>query len=574
MSGVGIGIVSTDDATSARDVVGKEPFELGVSLLSPKQAPHSSLYPEIGRAEAADFAGLLFEFSEADDRIAVDLVLARWAERDPNGAVAFLIENEGSDSKPLNEFFGIWAELDLDRALAKIASLVETNPHRSDIINRYSYQWRNAAFAAVARIDPERALDRGLPKMSTQTPQWVYVAIRRLARSDPQGAAKFLPRLQGWGEVLHPAGDIARIWVAKDPEQAFEWARGLDDEGLGSYVRRVIIESLHESPELAGDWFASLTTSEQDSQTVGALETLASRFARRDPIAAYDWVMKVIPAEHRQDALEGAITPNIPADQLDAFLDRFASDEVYEALASELAEDRTVSELTVIVESLAKRAERAESGEDLQMVLFSAVAKWSFQEPQSLADWAQDWQGSDSIRDMALSKSLSANRESIDVDGALALFEGIQEETARSSAANDLCAVWALSDPVGGLDWAQSQEMITQTNAIQAIVRTWVREEPQIASQHLNSMPAGDARDTAVATLINASYRRDPAVSFEWAKSLSDPLTLQGSMAKILPIWAERDLEASTNAITQAGFDQQTADQLLAIAREANSRSQ
>ena len=424
----------------------------------------------------------------------------------------------------------------------------------------------------VARSAPSHALERWLPKQSVQTPGWAYVAIRTLAKSDPRAAIKFLPRLQGWGEATRFTGDIARIWFANNPSEATEWVNGLDN-GLASFARRVILESLHEQPEIAAEWFANLEASEQDSQVVDALHQIVGRRARSNAIAAYEWAMQVVPAEHQQETLREAIIPNLPADQLDAFLDQFESAEIHDALALELGEDRSVSELITLVESIAKRTNLDESLKGLAMPLHKTIAEWSSQEPQSLAEWAWDWNGSARVRALALSQSLSANREHINLEGAFAVYKQIEDAQFQLQSAKTLGAVWALTDPEGGLAWAQTQEDESiQASVIEGIIATWMREQPDKASLHLDSMPAGIPKDTALVALIDIRYRVNPAICFEWARSLNDPDTFRHSMRKVVHLWAMNEEQAAINAIVNSEMDAETTEQLLAVARKAGRR--
>ena len=280
-----------------------------------------------------------------------------------------------------------------------------------------------------------------------------------------------------------------------------------------------------------------------------------------------------MPAERQQETLREAIVPNLPADQLDAFLDQFESAEIHNALARELGEDRTVSELTTLVESISKRTALNESLEGLAVILHNTIAKWAFQELQSLAEWASDWDGSARVRDLALSKSLSANREHIDLEGAFVVYKQIEVAQFQLQAAEALGAVWALTDPEGGFAWAQTQEDESiQASVIEGVVTTWMREQPDKASLHLDSMPVGTPKDTALVALIDRRYRMDPAMCFEWARSLGDPNTFHHAIRKVVCLWALNEEQAAFNAIVNSEMEAETTEQLLKVARKAGRR--
>ena len=278
--GIGIGWDFNRGKASPRAQVGKDTF----SIIPPRKDRRSHLFPEIRKADSDEFASMLRQFADEGDQLAHHLLLARWMESDPQGAVAFVLETEGHNSEALLEMFEVWTEFDIEAALEEIARLEQPNLRSS------GYRWRNAAIMTVARSAASYALERWLPKQSVQTPGWAYVAIRTLAKSDPRAAIKFLPRLQGWGEATRFTGDIARIWFANNPSEATEWVNGLDN-GLASFARRVILESLHEQPDVAAEWFANLETSAQDSQVVDALHQIVGRRARSNAVAAYEWAM-------------------------------------------------------------------------------------------------------------------------------------------------------------------------------------------------------------------------------------------------------------------------------------------
>src|ERR1019366_9518499 len=101
-------------------------------------------------------------------------------------------------------------------------------------------------------------------------------------------------------------------------------------------------------------------------------------------------------------------------------------------------------------------------------------------------------------------------------------------------------------------------DLLNTTTA--TLAGNWLKHDPTAASQWINTLPAGDARDGAVTQLIATEGKNNSPVAFNWAASISNEDTKQAQMDNVIMEWAGRDPAAATAAVQSATLsDQQRA---------------
>ncbi|HVU37178.1 MAG TPA: hypothetical protein VHC95_02490, partial [Opitutales bacterium] len=87
------------------------------------------------------------------------------------------------------------------------------------------------------------------------------------------------------------------------------------------------------------------------------------------------------------------------------------------------------------------------------------------------------------------------------------------------------------------------------TDTTGTVARNWLQTDSVAASQWINTLPPGDARDTAVEQIVNTQARNDPAATMNWATTIGNPDTRYSSIQRVTTQWAATDPQAAMQAV-------------------------
>ncbi|MCB1093983.1 MAG: hypothetical protein KDN22_00210 [Verrucomicrobiae bacterium] len=486
-----------------------------------------------------------------------ELILARWIERDANGAIERLLATRSPEDPVLSRAFAIWAELDVDGALAKLDELKERGV--------WIFRWLEDTKTAFARTHPKEALDRWLP--SHHYP-WVKMALVELADDDPLLAESYLPQLKGWAEALLNLTNIARVYASKDPAAAFKWADSLED---ARHLRSLMFWSMPDDPKMMVELYDSLTNAREEVPGDGALDAVASRLAMKDPIAAFRWVNGQTSDERAKILLKKSIAPALQARDMASFLDQFGNTPgICAAISPAISSARTASDFPIIVDALADRAATDLSNE-LRQLLSGAVQGWSGVDFDAAITWAEQWSGgSEEIRSSLYRSALAAN--AITPEKAMELFEQIRHSEVKQSAAAAMGDIFANADPEAGLHWIQnSLQPEYQREAIDHLVGTWIRNQPEVASINIDSMPSGSVKDMAIQTLVEQTTKDDPASAFAWALAIEERHSRSSNAMNVFHEWATKDMSKAVSAVLDSSLSEQEMISFISLAEQIAS---
>lgn len=293
-------------------------------------------------------------------QILMRAALAEWAMQDPDGAIAYALEQpSGRGKMQLLQSAGMaFGRNDPARALAWAENLQPPAPELltgvlmgyanreplaalEHVIGMESNAAQAGALSAVAfrasQEDPEGALsllltasaspvldqatsnvlqgwarsDAGamrewLRSNATRVPASAFTQIsQQLAFSDPVGAAELL------GVVPEAAqaqwlGSIARGYARQDPQAALDWLAS--QSGRPGYVQanRQLLNGLAESdPRKAAQLVSNIDDRRQRAR---AVQGVAAVWGQRDPIAALDWLAQVPASDGREGGVNSIVS--------------------------------------------------------------------------------------------------------------------------------------------------------------------------------------------------------------------------------------------------------------------------
>jgi hypothetical protein len=84
------------------------------------------------------------------------------------------------------------------------------------------------------------------------------------------------------------------------------------------------------------------------------------------------------------------------------------------------------------------------------------------------------------------------------------------------------------------------------------VAKSWLTQDPNAASQWIDTLPQGSARDSAVTQLISSVSQNDPASAFNWAVTLGDPATRNTQVVKLATQWSNQNPAAAGVAAQNA----------------------
>ena len=79
------------------------------------------------------------------------------------------------------------------------------------------------------------------------------------------------------------------------------------------------------------------------------------------------------------------------------------------------------------------------------------------------------------------------------------------------------------NDAAKGLTLASELKGKAQGSAYRQIVNEWMDKDSVAASEYVNKMPQGSARDSAASAVARNAVREDPTSAIVWANSIHDP---------------------------------------------------
>jgi hypothetical protein len=391
---------------------------------------------------------------ESERRAATNILYQRFAELDPEAAVAHVLARPaGFDPNWLYGTFYVWARTDLDGAIAHAAQLDEQKRVAAGtaIVRSRDDLSRSEREAVVAQLDVQVAV-RDPSNLSLNTPQaaeraWhgalaltddrqrqqeMYNIVHAWAQQDPRAAIRAIEAYPKPGERDNLLAHAVGSWAKKDAREALGWV--LDQP---SSARR-----------------ASLLSS--------ALGTLAAR----DPPSAMAVVEKLPPAEQQQvmsDVLMYWASRDGPA----------AGDWALNHVKGQMSEHA------------------------VQMV----VMVFGHRKPDEAYRWATTLP--EEHRSMVMGQIIQQVAQS-DFDRASNMISQMEEGQHRRDAIQAVASNMAASDPRAALNWIAKQPSSDVTPDVYGgIFGQWAPYDLDAAVSQLNFMLDAEHRDGAIQGILN-----------------------------------------------------------------------
>lgn len=283
-------------------------------------------------------------------------------------------------------------------------------------------------FSRWAEVDPQAALAYA-NSMGREGFMVRPTILQSWASSDPRGAARYYeenPRdfmmmggFRGRDRGGNAAGQIAAAWAIQNPQEALEWAQGLEGRDADAAVGSIFRQLAGEDPAQAAALAAGLSAEQRE----GAYRSIAREWGGKDFAAAEAWV-NGLPAGERDAATAEAV--------------RGLADDDPQRAARELGQIVDVEARRDAVRSVAANLTRSDA---------EAAREFVSSQPEG------------ELRDTAVSTYIFSNRDG-NVAENLELAESIGDDGSRQRAVASTAMRWMQDDREAALEYIQNTEVL------------------------------------------------------------------------------------------------------------------
>ena len=482
---------------------------------------------------------------------AVNAILGRWAEIDPESLFAHALKATDSSLKQRGLTQAIEAIANRNRSRARtLVSTIEDPNLRS--------QTSRLIIRAAAKDDPVGAL-ASLSSQANLRYERDNI-FRSWGEKEPQAAAKHLETVTGTQARREAIRGLAQSWGGKDPETALEWASSMNNRLERREAMRQIMSTLGDLTK-GKALLENLNLKGEEHRM--AVNALASKVLQEDFDRAVDWI----------DTLEPRERATIIADHLSLISTR--DPERARKLFGENMNARMRHQADNIASTLAQTdlasaqawVDSLPQSETKQYAIQGIVNTLQETDPQAALDYL-DTIGYNS-------RTSSAARNAVqylfDQDQAAALqwVESKKDPQLTYGLVNH----WALQDPTAAAAYASKLEDPEQQNtALRGVIANWTQSNPEEAIAHYETLEAGTQR-----AVMHNLFRGIADVDIDRALTLfentSEAMTDDEGLTSLANVaddlvdkWAEVDVSA---AATWAIGLQQPESRAMAIEEAA-----
>jgi hypothetical protein len=225
---------------------------------------------------------LAYTIENTGTNFARQTVLSSWASYDPDGALAFAEANHtGDEANPL--LVGVIQGLardDMNRA----TSLLQTLPRsreRGDALNSL------VPLLLADGVDSAVTWSNAISDETLRSGALTYIA-RDLSSSDPSKAAELVLNVSDQEAKIRAIDDIAESWAEQDLDAAIAFTEGLEPELQAEAAEGVVGELASKDPQEASRWMETLAANGTNLDP--AIRSFVWNSFSKEPELAADWV--------------------------------------------------------------------------------------------------------------------------------------------------------------------------------------------------------------------------------------------------------------------------------------------
>jgi hypothetical protein len=566
------------------------PLGHAVALQSPSARVHA-LQQIAEQADVAQLRALIAEARTfgvpADRRDALEVLLVRWFEEDPESAPRQILEqtlNEPSRvarSDTLASIGQAWAQISAESAWSyanRIPDVSARATFQRAILGTWSERDPEAALRGVialpagprkdrmlrqaaayyVRTDPQRALQIATSSKRADGRYLVMGIVTEWAEYDVRAAAQWLAANPGRVN-RNIAGQFADRYGAVDPVEAIAWAQRMDRSGMRGLVGAALAGYAEVDPQDALRLAYGLENGAQRRRAVSAVLGIV---AQRDPEYAKGQLGK-LESEARSDAVQAIATAMMRADPrgtvewLKTIDDGNARRQGLSSVAHMLADSdpETAAALTDEVPA------------DARVAWISAVASgMAAMDPEAAMRWVRNYQSEPGYPQIsaAFVQRLSMYEPEAAYEFAASLPDARQRDQMMMRALSN----GPIRNPEVAARWMEriGDERL-RAQVVQNIASQWAWQDSSGARRWASSLPSGPMRDNAISAIISASAKSVEDVTSMLGQIQSDDRRKDAVWQSAIRL-AENDLEGVRTLLRRYPLDPARREQLATHVQE------
>ena len=448
-------------------------------------AQTTALYVLASSQDKAGIERLLDEAASirqaSERRAASSILYQRYAELDPEAAVAHIMERDVDfDPTLLYGVFHTWAREDLAGAVAHSKTLDQRSRAMGGaaILRSRDDLPKADREALAAQLDIQVA-QQDSSAFDLRTPE----AAQRSWR-----AALATENRESRSMILH---SLVQEWTTEDPQAAMRAIESLEDPRLRDELLYVGLHGWAEKePRQAVNWVLARPRSQMRMQL---LITGFSSFAAKEPSAAMDMAEELSSAERQQ------VLPSMFA--------HWAG---------------------IDARSAAARAERVEDASLRGQVLSSVAMNWATNQPDEALRWAASLPDVDSqpVMNMVVTQIASS-----DPARASVLVSQLSSGPERENTISNIVQSWAQWDPQAALTWI-SRMPASQVgpSAYSSLFAQWAMHDVDTAVSLASQLTDPGNRNAALTGVLSSPYLDAAAAERLYRRIEGDDARRQAAM--------------------------------------------
>lgn len=256
--------------------------QLPVHLAQPHPHMYTLVAPWMQRAPKEAIAAIQAQLSGDLREQALSTAMSLWSQQDLGGAISWLLP-QLDDPAMVRAWQNLSYTLVRSDPIRGI-ELIQAHPELDEVKNTY--------FSAWVQDDVDSALDWALANLKASDLSDVLGrSVYSISHSGPAAAAQIVDLMPMGGPRDRALVNIARRLAGRDVDHAVEWVlQQPEDAAQRNALSQVMGVWTEQSPEAAAAFVQSGFQTDNDLLRQQLVREVAGTMAKKDPIAALDWV--------------------------------------------------------------------------------------------------------------------------------------------------------------------------------------------------------------------------------------------------------------------------------------------
>ena len=486
--------------------------------------------------EALELAGKIPALNWQSGGNAEVRILSQWMEQDP-AAVGHWIQEHADDKTHRNGITGalsMYAQEHPTDAL-KLVDQLPPGSRRNNLLNQVL---PNCEDLGAIKAWSDSQTDPKLKSMG----QLAYARV--LSQTDPAAAAASIAGLKGismgglqGGGDYNAANQIFERYSAVAGSAAMQLAASLPDFEMRKQAVAAAMNGWSQSDPAAAANYATTLPANQDRSQL--LQTAARSWAEQDPNAFIDWLKKGSGPGFSKSAVAEMLTASAQ------FAPAQAADYArsINANASQLSQIANMWSQNDPEAAFAWAAALPE-GRTRDEIISQTLASGMGIDPETTVELAKQI-GTDKLPASAAAAIAGGLAES-DMEAARHYVDSLPEGEAHEKALENMLQTWGRNNPEEAMAYAQKlpEGSAARTEGIATALGTLAERDPDAAFAYLAKAGAAEISD-ATSRIINTVANNDPGKASGWVSSLPDGPLKEDAGKQLTAAWASNDPNAA-----------------------------